>query len=160
MFAIGAAGSPAVEPVYSSSEVSRLAGITLRQLQWWDERKIVSPRKQGHRRLYTLPQVLEILTAGQLRHKGLSLQRVRRIVRLLRRPLEQIGSVPGHRSGQPRDYFVLTDGQSVQVEHQADGLIHAMAAARKPMYLVSLGDTIQRLAAGVPADRNRQLNLF
>jgi DNA-binding transcriptional MerR regulator len=153
MFAIKRAEE---EPVFSSSDVSQLAGITLRQLQWWDERKIVSPRKQGRRRLYSLPQVLEILIAGQLRHRGLSLQKVRRIVRLLQRPLEQMDGA----HSQHLDWFVLTDGQSVQVEHQADGVIRAMAGARKPMYLVSLADAMQRLAEGARADRGRQLNLF
>jgi DNA-binding transcriptional MerR regulator len=160
MFAMKRAGSVAEEPVFSSSEVSQLAGITLRQLQWWDERKIVSPRKQGHRRLYSLPQVLEILTAGQLRRKGLSLQKVRRVVRLLRRPLEKVDRAPGQRPDQHLDWFVLTDGQSVQVEHHPDGIIRAMAAARKPMYLVSLGDDIERLAAGGRPERGRQLSLF
>jgi DNA-binding transcriptional MerR regulator len=154
MFAIKPAGSGIDEPVFSSSEVSELAGITLRQLQWWDERKIISPRKRGHRRLYSLPQVLEILTAGELRHKGLSLQKVRRIVRLLRRRLEALEDEPERRQG----WFVLTDGQSVHVEHQAERVIRAMAEARKAMYLVSLREPMERLAAGFA--RSRQLKLF
>jgi DNA-binding transcriptional MerR regulator len=154
MFAIRRAGFETEEPVFSSSEVSELAGITLRQLQWWDERKIISPRKQGHRRLYSLPQVLEILTAGELRHKGLSLQKVRRIVRLLRRRLETAEPGPERR----QEWFVLTDGQSVHLEHQVDRVIRTMAEARKPMYLVSLREPMDRMAAG--AARSRQLKLF
>ena len=154
MFAMKRAGFETEESVFSSSEVSELAGITLRQLQWWDERKIISPRKQGHRRLYSLPQVLEILTAGELRHQGLSLQKVRRIVRLLRRRLEAVEHAAGHR----QDWFVLTDGQSVHVEHQADRVIRAMTEARKAMYLVSLREPMDGLAAG--AARSRQLKLF
>jgi DNA-binding transcriptional MerR regulator len=153
MFALKRAGSETEEPVFSSSEVSELAGITLRQLQWWDERKIISPRKEGHRRLYSLPQVLEILTAGELRHKGLSLQKVRRIVRLLRRRLETME----YATDRHREWFVLTDGQMLQVEHQADHVIRAMADARNPMYLVSLRGPVERLAGTA---RPRQLNLF
>jgi DNA-binding transcriptional MerR regulator len=157
MFAMKRAGSETEGPVFSSSEVSEFAGITLRQLQWWDERKIISPRKEGHRRLYSLPQVLEILTAGELRHKGLSLQKVRRIVRLLRRRLEAVEHVPQHDAGWGPDWFILTDGQSLQVEHQAECVIRAMAEAREPMYLVSLREPIERLtSAALP----RQLNLF
>ena len=40
------------EQSYSSSEVSRIAQVSFRQLQWWDERKVVSPRHEGHQRIY------------------------------------------------------------------------------------------------------------
>ena len=39
---------------FSSLEVSRLTGVSLRQLQWWDEQGVVSPVQRGHRRLYQL----------------------------------------------------------------------------------------------------------
>ena len=32
---------------YTSGEVARIAGVSLRQLQWWDERNVVSPRQGG-----------------------------------------------------------------------------------------------------------------
>jgi DNA-binding transcriptional MerR regulator len=154
MFAMKPAGPETEEPVFSSSEVSELAAITLRQLQWWDERKIISPRKEGHRRLYSLPQVLEIMTAGELRHKGLSLQKVRRIVRLLRRRLE----ASEHLAERRQECFVLTDGRAVHIEHQADRVIRLMGEASGPMYLISLREPIERLAGG--AARSRQLKLF
>ena len=40
-----------VDRSYTSSEVSRIAGVSLRQLQWWDERKVVSPQHEGHKRV-------------------------------------------------------------------------------------------------------------
>jgi len=35
---------------YTSADVAKIAAVSLRQLQWWDERKVVSPRQDGHRR--------------------------------------------------------------------------------------------------------------
>jgi DNA-binding transcriptional MerR regulator len=143
--------------VFLSADVSQLAAITLRQLQWWDERRIISPRKQGHRRLYTLRQVLEILTAADLRHKGLSLQKVRRILRLLRRQLPRTeASHPG------RSWFLLTDGESVHLEQRAEDVIRILADARKPMYLIPLSAHIERLTAEQTPHRHapRQLPLF
>jgi hypothetical protein len=32
------------EERYTSNEVARISGVSLRQLQWWDERKVVSPQ--------------------------------------------------------------------------------------------------------------------
>jgi DNA-binding transcriptional MerR regulator len=60
-------------------------------MQWWDERKLVSPRIKDHRRVYIPEQVLEILTVAALRRKRLSLQRIRKVLRLLRRELGQRG---------------------------------------------------------------------
>jgi DNA-binding transcriptional MerR regulator len=144
--------------VFLSADVMQLAGITLRQLQWWDERKVVTPRKQGHRRLYSLRQVLEILIAGELRHKGLSLQKVRRILRQLRRQLSQIEDAPGEHPS----WFLLTDGQAVHLEQLPERVIHLLAKAHKPLYLVLLNELLERLTAASAPRRysTDQLDLF
>jgi DNA-binding transcriptional MerR regulator len=40
------------DQVFTSREVSRIAKISRRQLQWWDERKLISPRQEGHNALH------------------------------------------------------------------------------------------------------------
>src|SRR5258707_14471103 len=75
------------ERTYSSSEVSDVAGVSLRQLQWWDERKVVSPRHEGHRRVYYPAEVIEITVIAELRRKGFSLQKIRRVLRFLQREM-------------------------------------------------------------------------
>ena len=79
--------TPGNEP-YSSSEVSRIAQVSLRQLQWWDEQKVVSPRHEGHKRIYSPAEVVEIMVIAELRRKGLSLQKIHRPLRFLQRELE------------------------------------------------------------------------
>ena len=39
-----------MEQRFTSRDVVSLTGITLRQLQWWDERRIVVPAREGRRR--------------------------------------------------------------------------------------------------------------
>jgi DNA-binding transcriptional MerR regulator len=158
MFAAQRSAPQLGERIFLSADVSRLAGITLRQLQWWDERKIISPRKQGHRRLYSLRQVLEILTAAELRHKGLSLEKVHRVLRLLRRRLGRLEDSREHGA----KWFVLTDGQFVHLERQPERVIQVLAESRKPMYLVRLSDQIEKLSAEDAPHRYaaRQLQLF
>ncbi len=73
------------ERTYSSSEVAQVADVSLRQLQWWDERKVVSPRHEGHRRVYGPAEVIEITVIAELRRKGFSLQRIRRVLRFVQR---------------------------------------------------------------------------
>src|SRR6202040_1911199 len=75
------------ERTYSSSEVSEVAGVSLRQLQGWDERKVVSPRHEGHRRIYFPAEVVEITVIAELRRKGFSLQKIRRVLRFLQREM-------------------------------------------------------------------------
>jgi len=72
---------------FSSTEVARIARISLRQLQWWDERKVVSPEHQGHRRHYSPEEVVEITVIAELRRKGFSLQKIRRVLRYLQREM-------------------------------------------------------------------------
>jgi len=43
-----------VQAPFTSRDVILLTGITPRQLQWWDERGIVLPAREGHRRLYSM----------------------------------------------------------------------------------------------------------
>ena len=73
--------------VYSSADVARLSGVSLRQLQWWDERKVVSPRHEGHRRLYFTADVIEVTVIAELRRKGFSLQKIRRVLKWMQREM-------------------------------------------------------------------------
>src|SRR5512132_2889045 len=126
---------PLGERVFLSADVARLAGISLRQLQWWDERKLVSPRQEGHRRVYVPEQALEILTVSVLRRKGVSLQKIRRILRLLHRGLGHQGSNVRSASSQ---LFLVTDGNTIFIEDQPENVLNRLDDANKPMYLVSL----------------------
>jgi DNA-binding transcriptional MerR regulator len=146
------------ERVFLSADVGRIAGVSLRQLQWWDERKLVSPRIEDHRRVYVPDQVLEILTVAALRRKGLSLQKIRKVLRLLRRELGQQGSVLVTKS----KAYLVTDGNSVFVDDQPGSVLGRIAEASKPMYVVSLGDLTKRIASDQAPRRYRtkQLELF
>ena len=72
---------------YTSTEVAKAGGVSLRQLQWWDERKVVSPRHEGHKRVYSSEEVVEISVIAELRRKGFSLQKIRRVLRFLQREM-------------------------------------------------------------------------
>src|SRR5258707_13007674 len=69
---------------FTSNDVIALTGITARQLQWWDERGIVVPGRQGHRRIYSWDQLVTVAVICQLRRRGFSLQRMRKVIAFLR----------------------------------------------------------------------------
>jgi DNA-binding transcriptional MerR regulator len=156
----GGASSGAVgERVFFSADVTRMAGVTLRQLQWWDERKVVAPRKENHRRVYLPQQVLEILIVAALRGKGLSLRKIRRILRLLRRELAQPSSKAREDASK---VYLLTDVHSVRLEDDPERILEVLSAAPNAMYLVSLSDQIKRITSEEAPRRywTRQLQLF
>jgi DNA-binding transcriptional MerR regulator len=127
---------------YTGLELARIAGVSLRQLQWWDERKVVSPRHQGHRRVYQLEQALEITLIAELRRKGLSLQKIRRLLRFLRREMSRrLRDVLSH----DPPIHLLTDGKSIYFEHRPEQIINLLKRAREPIFLVCVSDQIHRL---------------
>jgi DNA-binding transcriptional MerR regulator len=130
------------ERTYSSSEVSDVAGVSLRQLQWWDERKVVSPRHEGHRRVYYPTEVIEITVIAELRRKGFSLQKIRRVLRFLQREMgKRLAEVMQASSS----LHLVTDGKSIFLEDQQDRIIDILKNAKQPMFLVCVSDQARRL---------------
>jgi DNA-binding transcriptional MerR regulator len=128
---------------FGSGDVCQLAKVTLRQLQWWDERKVISPQQEGHRRVYHVSDVIGMMVIGELRRKGFSLQKLRGIVRSLRRKIdERLGELLSGKC----DLYVLTDGKVAFLEDQPDQIIAILKDSRKPLSLVSVGEQARRLA--------------
>lgn len=77
---------------YTSREVAQLTGLTARQLQWWDARRLFAPAIAPHRtaaggfteRRYTPMDVIELQVLADLRRRGFSIPRMRRLLATLR----------------------------------------------------------------------------
>jgi len=127
---------------FTSTDVARIAAVSLRQLQWWDERKVVSPHHEGHRRVYLAEEVVEITMIAELRRKGFSLQKIRRVLRFLQREMgKRLAEVLSGSS----NLHLLTDGKSIFLEDQHERIIDLLKNARQPMFLVSVSDQVRRL---------------
>lgn len=141
------ARKPRAEPpvpgrAYSSSEVAQFADVSLRQLQWWDERKVVSPRQEGHRRVYEPGEVIEITVIAELQRKGFSLQRIRRVLRFLEREMgKRLAEVLQVSS----ELQLVTDGKSIYLEDRPSRIIDILKNSRQPMFLVCVSDQARRL---------------
>ncbi len=133
---------PADERVYTSTDVAKIAQVSLRQLQWWDERKVVSPRHEGHKRVYLAEEVVEITVIAELRRKGFSLQKIRRVLRFLQR---EMGRRLAEVLSSDSKLHLLTDGKSIYLEEQQDRIIDLLKNARQPMFLVCVSDQVKRL---------------
>jgi DNA-binding transcriptional MerR regulator len=131
--------------------VIRLTGITARQLQWWDERGIVVPAREGHRRLYSMEDLAEVAVICELRRKGFSLQRVRKVMRFLQREFSKrlAETVSG-----VSEYHLLTDGKTLYLETSPKQIIDILKNSRQPILDVCLTDTIRQVRAEVRAKKN------
>lgn len=133
---------------YTSGDVARIAGVSLRQLQWWDERNVVSPRQEGHRRVYLSNEVVEVSVIAELRRKGFSLQKIRRVLRFLQK---EMGKRLSDALANDSDVHLITDGKSIYLEDQPDRIIDVLKNAKQPMFLVCVTDQLRRFQA--PAER-------
>ena len=129
---------------FNSSEVARICGVSLRQLQWWDERSVVSPRQDGHKRIYMTEEVVEISVIAELRRKGFSLQKIRRVLRFLQRDM---GKRLSEAITASSDVHLITDGKSIYLEEAPSRIIDLLKNARQPMFLVCVTDQVKRLTA-------------
>ena len=134
------------EERYTSNEVSRISGVSLRQLQWWDERKVVSPRQDGHKRVYMPQEVVEISVIAELRRKGFSLQKIRRVLRFLQKDM---GKRLSDALKSESESHLLTDGKSIYLEDAPDRILDLLKNARQPMFLVCVSDQVRRLTQGL-----------
>ena len=108
---------------FTSRAVVELTGISPRQLQWWDERGIVVPARDGHQRVYSLDDLTEVAIICEMRERGFSLQKIRRVMRFLQRELGKRLVDAVHTSS---EYHLLTDGRHIFLEDSARGVIDVL----------------------------------
>ena len=130
------------EKTFTSSDIAGIAKVSLRQLQWWDEQKVVSPRHEGHKRVYLPEEAIEITVIAELRRKGFSLQKIRRVLRFLQREMgRRLNEVLNSTS----DLHLVTDGKSIYLEDRSEKIIDILKNASQPMFLVCVSDQVRRL---------------
>jgi DNA-binding transcriptional MerR regulator len=131
---------------FTSQEVITLTGITARQLQWWDERGVVKPAREGHRRLYSMNHLTEVAVICQLRQKGFSLQGVRKVLRFLER---EFGKGLAEVVSRNSDYHLLTDGTHLYLETSARQIVDILKNSSQPILGVCLSDAVRQVRAEV-----------
>src|ERR1700723_4215922 len=131
---------------FPSSEVISLTGITARQLQWWDERGIVKSGRQGHRRIYNWEELVTVAVICQLRRRGFSLQRMRKVIRFLQ---QEFGTSLAATVGASSEYHLLTDGTHLYLRTSARQVVDLLKNARQAMFDICLSDEVRRVRAEV-----------
>ena len=135
-----------MEQHFTSNDVIALTGITARQLQWWDERRIVAPGRQGHRRIYNWDELVTVAVLCQLRKRGFSLQRMRKVIAFLQ---HEFGTNLAATVGSASEYHLLTDGTHLYLRTSARQVVDLLKNARQPMFDICLSDEVRRVRAEI-----------
>lgn len=138
---------------FGSTELLRLFGrdgLTLRNLQWWDEKGLLQPEHKWHSRRYSREDVVIIGVILEFRRRGISLQMIRKIIRQVK------GKIASHKKHGPAtvspfsEYIVLdSESKETAPAHffkDAESLVgHLCFASRSPVAVVSLGEIVRRV---------------
>jgi DNA-binding transcriptional MerR regulator len=131
---------------FTSNDVIALTGISARQLQWWDERGIVAPARRGHRRIYNWDELVTVAVIKQLRRRGFSLQRMRKVIRFLQ---QEFGTSLAATVSAASEYHLLTDGTHLYLRTSARQVVDLLKNARQPMFDICLSDEVRRVRAEI-----------
>lgn len=111
---------------------------------------MICPRIEGHRRLYSIQEVVALSTIKQLRTRGLSLQAVRRILRSLRKQLDPM--VPAIVGGAVA--ILIVDARATRVDvfvGTGNALSHVMNMTT-PAIVIAIGPELWKI---LPAGARR-----
>src|SRR5688572_22923347 len=148
-----------LKKLYSSREVAQLTGLTARQLQWWAQRDLFPATVPSHKteaggfteRRYTPIELLELMVLADLRRKGFTVARIRKLLLVLKTRFKTrlYEAIEG---GGPVTLYI--DGENIYAKNDRGDLFSILDNAAQP--LMMMGDDIklrQLIARERPARR-------
>ena len=132
---------PDLKKNYSSREVAAITGLSARQLQWWDSRKLIKPSVASHRteaggfteRRYSPVDLFELVVLADLRRRGLSLTKMRLLIETLRR---RFGVRLFDAIGGGGAITLFTDGTDVYARTETGQFFNLLRAPTQPMLMI------------------------
>ena len=135
---------------YSSREVAAITGLTARQLQWWDTRRLLKPSIATRRtdaggfteRRYSPVDLFELAVLAQLRRSGLSVGKLRSLLDTLRR---RFGVRLFDAIGGGGPITLLTDGKEVYARSESGQFFNLLRAPSQPLLVVGNEGALKEL---------------
>jgi hypothetical protein len=129
-----------------TKKVAFALGLSLRQLQWWDETGLIRPRRGGgsgagrpDQRCYSMTVAVQCGVLAELRRGGMALQKIRKVRAFI---VANISDVQLH-SG--RQLFVLTDGTSSHLAFKPEDVVRVMTQEQRPLQCIAINDVAARI---------------
>lgn len=146
---------------YTSREVAAMTGLTARQLQWWDDKRLfsshIAPRKTARggytERRYTPVDLLELLVLAELRRQGVSAAQLRRLLDTLR---DQFGLRLFETIGGGGPLTLLTDGRDVYGRTATGDLFNLLRDPLQPLLMLADVQGLRELSARTAKKRKRK----
>ena len=145
---------------YSSREVAVMTGLSARQLQWWDARKLVKPSVAPHRteaggyteRRYSPVDLFELAVLADLRRSGFSVARMRLLVETLRK---RFGVRLFDAIGGGGALTLLTDGRDVYARTQTGQFFNLLRSPGQPLLVVGNEASLSELKLRIRSRKRR-----
>jgi DNA-binding transcriptional MerR regulator len=135
---------------YSSREVASITGLSARQLQWWDARKVIKPSVATHRteaggyteRRYSPVDLFELAVLADLRRSGLSVGKIRQLLDTLRR---RFGIRLFDAIGGGGSIMLLTDGKEIYARSDTGQFFNLLRSPGQPLLVVGNEERLKEL---------------
>jgi DNA-binding transcriptional MerR regulator len=145
-------GAVKLKKLYSSREVAALTGLSAKQLQWWDAKRLIKPAVPSQKtdrggfteRRYTSIELLELMVMADLRRRGFSIARIRKLIDALqsRFKVRLFEAIEG---GGPITLYI--DGDEIFARTQAGELYNVLDNPAQPMLILGDDPKLRQLVA-------------
>jgi DNA-binding transcriptional MerR regulator len=137
---------------YTSREVAAQTGLSARQLQWWDRRGLYTPSVPTRRtaaggfteRRYTPIELLELMVLADLRRRGFSLGRIRRMLLVLRTRFK-VRLFEAIEGGGPITLFI--DGDDIYARTESGEYFNVLDNPRQPLLVLGQEPRLRQVTA-------------
>jgi len=144
---------------YSSREVAALTGLTARQLQWWDEQRLVRSAIASRRtaaggfteRRYSPIDLFELLVLADLRRRGFSVRKIRVLLDTLRNRF-RVRLFDAIEGGPLR---LFTDGRDIYARTESGELYSLLKTPNQPLLMIGQEGELKELGARLRSRRRR-----
>jgi DNA-binding transcriptional MerR regulator len=137
---------------YTSREVAAQTGLSARQLQWWDQRGLYAASVPTHRteaggyteRRYSPIELLELMVLADLRRRGFSLGRIRRLLLVLRTRFK-VRLFEAIEGGGPVTLFI--DGDDIYARTESGEYFNVLDNPRQPLLVLGQEPRMRQVTA-------------
>lgn len=141
-----------LKKLYSSREVAALTGLSAKQLQQWDTKQLIKPSVPSHpterggftERRYTSIELLELTVLAELRRRGFSIARIRRLLEVLRSRFK-VRLFEAIEGGGPITLFI--EGDQIFARSEKGDLYNVLGNASQPMLMLGEDLKLRQLVA-------------
>ena len=132
---------------YNTKAVSKITGLTARQLDYWDTSHFIKPSVQeaagsGTTRLYSFIDLVCLKVAKTLKDNGVSLQKLRKSIDFLRKRYPEIENPMA-------ELKFLTDGENIFVLTDEPNIVLDTIKKGQLVMALALGEIVQGLNGAV-----------